>query len=235
MTRAWFGVLVVLSTATAVTLLSAAEPALTSANPASVGLSLDRLQIIGKAVRAEIDQGAIPGAVVAIARKGKLVYYESFGLLDRDKNLPMRKDAILGIASMTKPLTATGALMSVEEGRMLLNDPVGRYLPQLAAMRVATESGTEPARKQATLQDLMRHTAGLTYGNVTGSELSKRYAAEFAKLNAMKPTEFIERLSKLPLHYHPGTRWDYGLGHEVMGVVIESLTKRRLGEYLADQ
>ena len=232
MTTTWPGLLIVLST---VTLLSAAEPVITPTSPPDVGLSSERLEMIGRAVRSEIDQGAIPGAVVAIARKGKLAYYESFGFLDKDKNIVMRRDAIFGVASMTKPFTATGALMLVEEGRMLLNDPVGSYLPHLAGMRVATESGTEPARKQATLQDLMRHTAGLSYGSATGSELAKRYAAEFAKLNAMKPTEFVDRLGKLPLHYQPGSRWEYGLGHEVMGVVIESLTKQRLGDYLAER
>jgi CubicO group peptidase (beta-lactamase class C family) len=196
--------------------------------------------MIAGAVRSEIDQGAIPGAVVAVARRGRLAYYESFGFLDKDKSLPMRKDAIFVVASMTKPFTATGALMLVEEGRMLLNDPVGKYLPSLATMRVANELGTEPVRKQATLQDLMRHTAGLSYGSPTGSELAKRYAAELSpggpdSLKAMKPADFIERLSKLPLHYQPGSRWDYGFGHEVIGVVIESLTKKRLGDYLAER
>lgn len=231
-TRTWLALFIVSSVAI---FLSAAEPALAPTNPGSVGLSAERLQMIARAVRSEIDQGAIPRAVVAVARKGKLAYYESFGFLDKDKNLPMRKDAIFAVASMTKPFTATGALMLVEEGRILLNDPVGRCLPKLTAMRVATDSGTEPARKQATLQDLMRHTAGLTYGSATGSELSKRYAAEFTRLSSMKPAEFIERLSKLPLHCQPGSRWDYGLGHEVMGVVIESLTKQRLGDYLEER
>ena len=217
----------------AAALVSAVEPALTPTDPASAGVSAERLQMIARAVRSEIDQGAIPGAVVAVARKGKLVYFESFGFLDKDKNLPMRNDAIFEIASMTKPLTAVGALMLVEEGRMFLNDPVGRYLPGLADLRVATESGSEPARRQPTLQDLMRHTAGFTYGNATGSELSKRYSE--LEQGAPAPAEFIARLSKLPLQYQPGARWDYGLGHEVVGVVIESVSKKRLAEYLAER
>jgi CubicO group peptidase (beta-lactamase class C family) len=229
-TRTWLALLIL---PLAATLLSAVEEALTPTNPSSVGLSAARLQMIARAVRAEIDEGAIPGAVVAIARKGKLAYFESFGFLDNDKAVPMRKDAIFALASMTKPFTATGALMLVEEGRILLNEPVGRYLPLLSSMQVATESGTEPARKPPTLQDLMRHTAGLTYGTTTGNELSKRYAE--LEQGAPKPAEFIERLSKLPLQYQPGSRWDYGLGHEVMGVVIESVTKQRLGDFLAER
>ena len=107
----------------------------------------------------------MPGAVVAIARKGKLVYYEAFGFLNKTAGTPMPKDAIFPIASMTKPLTTVGALMLVEEGRLLLNDPIGEYLPQLgkmsvAVMRPGTAMGTEAARRQPTIQDLMRHTAG---------------------------------------------------------------------------
>ena len=122
----------------------------------------------------------MPGAVVAIARKGKLVYYEAFGFLNKTAGTPMPKDAIFPIASMTKPLTTVGALMLVEEGRLLLNDPVGEYLPQLgrmsvAVMRPGTATGTEAARRQPTIQDLMRHTAGVTYGNRGTSELYKMY------------------------------------------------------------
>jgi CubicO group peptidase (beta-lactamase class C family) len=230
MKRTGLGLLITLAAAAVV---SAAQFAQAPTDPASAGVSAERLQMIARAVRSEIDQGAIPGAVVAVARKGKLVYFESFGFLDKEKSLPMRKDAIFPIASMTKPLTAVGALMLVEEGRVLLNDPVGRYLPALATMRVATESGTESARRQPTLQDLMRHTAGLTYGSATGSDLSKRYSQ--LEEGAPAPSEFIARLSKLPLQYQPGARWDYGLGHEVMGVVIESVAKKRLGDYLAER
>src|SRR6266404_2510255 len=142
---------------------------LAAAKPDDAGMSSQRLERIGPVLRAEIDKGTMPGAVVAVARKGKLVYYEAFGYADKAKNVPMPKDAIFTIASMTKPLTTTGALMLCEEGRLLLNDPVGKYLPQLDNMQVARLSpdgrilGTEPPRRKPTLQDLMRHTAGLTY------------------------------------------------------------------------
>jgi CubicO group peptidase (beta-lactamase class C family) len=221
-----------------VLLLAAFAPArgegeIVPASSATVGMSAGRLEKIGTAIRAEIEAGTIPGAVVAVSRKGKLVYYESFGFLDKTKGIAMPKDAIFPIASMTKPRTATAAVMLMEEGRMYLGDAVSRYLPQLAAMRVATELGTEPARRQPTLQDLLRHTAGLTYGNAGSSELHRRYS-ELTPAERT-PAEFIERLAQLPLHYHPGTRWDYGLGHEVMGVIIESLTKQRLGDTLGER
>jgi CubicO group peptidase (beta-lactamase class C family) len=228
--RPW---LVVLLAAALAAAPAASQQPLAPVDSTAAGFSANRLQRVGAALRSEIDRGAIPGAVVAIAGKGRLVYHEAFGALDTNRNVPMPKDAIFAIASMTKPLTAVGALMLVEEGRLALSDPVGRYLPALADMRVATEYGTEPARRPPHLQDLLRHTAGLTYGSAAGSELLKRYA----ELTAGNPKadEFIGRLGKLPLHYQPGTRWDYGIGHEVMGVVIETLTGQRLGDFLAER
>src|SRR5690349_3312442 len=123
-----------LMTATATTW--AADP-LPRAKPESVGLSSAKLERIGATLRADVEKGRIPGAVVAIARKGKLAYLEAFGYMDKAAGKPMTTDAIFSIASMTKPMTTVGALTLVEEGRVLLNDPVGRYLPPLAKMQVA--------------------------------------------------------------------------------------------------
>jgi len=207
--------------------------ALDAAGPATVGVSAERLEQIGSALRAEVAQGAIPGAVVAIARRGRLVYHEAFGVLDQAAGTPMPRDAIFPIASLTKPLTAVGALMLVEGGRMLLEDPVEKFLPQLAGRQVAAGSRVEPARRPPTLQDLMRHTAGLTSGTATGSELERQY---FELAGTDRPSaDWLERLSRLPLHYHPGTRWDYGQGFEVVGIMIETLTKRRLADYQAER
>ncbi len=114
----------------------AADP-LPRAKPESVGMSSERLARIGQVLREDIDKGRIPGAVVAIARKGKLVYYEAFGYADKEVGTKMTKDAIFNIASMTKPMAAAGALMLYEDGRVMIDDPVSKYLPQLAKMRVA--------------------------------------------------------------------------------------------------
>ncbi len=211
---------------------AAAGSALDVAAPAEAGMSAARLELIGSALRAEIAQGAIPGAVVAIARRGKLVYHEAFGTVDPAAGTPMPKDAIFPIASLTKPLTTVGALMLVEAGRMVLEDPVERYLPPLANRLVATSNGTEPARRQPNVQDLMRHTAGLTNGIATGNELERQYH----ELTATDRTsaDLIERLGRLPLQYQPGTRWDYGLGFDVLGAVVEQITQRRLADYQAE-
>jgi CubicO group peptidase (beta-lactamase class C family) len=218
----------------------AAEP-LPPATPESGGLSSQRLEQIGVALRAEIAQKMLPGAVVAIARKGKLVYYEAFGKLGDTAGSPMPRNAIFPIASMTKVLTAVGVLQLAERGQLSLSAPIGIYLPQLRARVVVTTNGTEPARRQPSLQDLLRHTAGMTYGfealglrtNVWDAALARRYnelcASRFGGLSA---SEFLAKLGALPLQYQPGARWEYGFGADVAGLAIEAMTKQRLGQYL---
>jgi len=206
------------------------DPLLT-AKPEDVGLSSARLDRLAQALRGDVDHGRMPGAVIAITRKGKLAYYESFGFLDTVAGTPMPKDAIFALASMTKPMTAVAALMLAERGELLLNDPIGNYLPALKDMKVATTTGTEPARRQPTLQDMMRHTAGVTYGNQGTTELHKRYPSGNVS-DTMTGSQFLETLGRLPLHYQPGTMWDYSFGLEVTGLAVESVTKQRLGDFL---
>ena len=204
---------------------------LPTAKPEDVGLSSVRLERIAQVLRGEIDHGRMPGAVIAISRKGKLAYYESFGFLDKAAGTPMPKDAIFALASMTKPMAAVAALMLVETNDLLLNDPIGNYLPALKDMKVATATGTEPARRQPTLQDMMRHTAGVTYGIQGTTDLHKRYPSGNVS-DTMSGPQFLETLGKLPLHYQPGTRWDYSFGLEVTGLAVEVVTKQRLGDFL---
>jgi len=206
------------------------EP-LPTAKPEDVGLSSARLDRLAQVLRADVDQGRMPGAVIAITRKGKLAYYESFGFIDKAAGTPMTKDAIFALASMTKPMTAVAALMLAERGELLLNDPIGNYLPALKDMKVATPTGTEPARRPPTLQDMMRHTAGVTYGNQGTTELHKRYPSGNVS-DTMTGSQFLETLGKLPLHYQPGTMWDYSFGLEVTGLAVEAVTKQRLGDFL---
>lgn len=210
----------------------AVGPALEPVDPAAVGLSADRLQRISSALRSEVARGTIPGAVVAVARRGRVVFHEGCGFLDPAAGIPMPKDAIFPIASLTKPLTAVGALMLVETGRLLLEDPVDRYLPQLGARRVAAPAGTEAARRPPTIQDLMRHTAGLPFGTVGGTDLERQYFALTA--SDRTAAEFLAQLASLPLCHQPGTRWDYGLGFDVLGTIMESLVGRRLGDYQSE-
>jgi CubicO group peptidase (beta-lactamase class C family) len=214
----------------------AAGASLPIAKPEAVGMSSARLARVGTALKTEIDGGLYPGAVVAIVRRGKLVYYEAFGSVDKTSGKPMPKDAIFTIASMTKPLTATGALMLIEEGRLLLNDPVGKYLPQLDNVMVVTPTGAEPVHRKPTIQDLMRHTAGFTYGNRGTSQLYRNYPQSSNEAaDSMTSDAFLKTLGSLPLFYQPGTHWDYSFGMDLAGLTIEAVTKQKLSDYLRER
>jgi len=143
-------------------------------HPEDVGFSSERLQRLTSAFQTDVDKGTIPGAVVLIARNGKVAYLEAFGFQDREKKIPMSTDAIFRIASMSKPLTSVAVMMLVEEGKIQLEDQVSVYLPEFKNLQVGVEKvnadtgkpelSLEPARRQMTIQDLLRHTSGLTYG-----------------------------------------------------------------------
>ena len=223
--------------AVAIALPALAADPLPRATPESVGMSSERLARIGAALRADIDKGRIPGAVVAIARKGKLVYFEAFGYLDKAAGTKMTTDAIFNIASMTKPMVTAGALMLYEEGRLPIDDPLSNYLPQFAKMRVAVMSpdnsaiiDTVPAARQITIQDLMRHTSGIIYGGRGTTAVHKLYPASSSSVAS--GAELLAKLSAAPLMYQPGTVWDYGFSIDLVGLVVERISGQSLGQYL---
>ena len=235
--RSLFLALIALSFALPV---AAADP-LSRAEPETVGMSSARLARIGEVLRADIERGRIPGAVLAIARKGKIVYFEAFGYRDKAAGVPMTTDTIFNIASMTKPMVTVGALQLYEQGRVLIDDPVSKYLPQFANMQVARMDAAEqaildtaPAARQITIQDLMRHTSGIIYGGRGSTAVHKLYPASSAAVISMTSAEFLDKLGSLPLMYQPGTVWDYGFSTDVLGLVVESITNQRLGQYLQE-
>lgn len=217
----------------------AADP-LPRARPESVGISSARLARVGEVLRADIEAGRMPGAVLAIARKGKLVYFEAFGYRDKAANAPMTTDTIFPIASMTKPMVTVGALELYEQGRLLMDDPLAKYLPQFADMKVAkmddsrqTILETVPAARKITIQDLMRHTSGIVYGGRGATAVHKLVpeSSASAASNLTGP-EFIDKLAGAPLLWQPGTVWDYGFSIDLLGLVVESVSKQQLGAYL---
>jgi CubicO group peptidase (beta-lactamase class C family) len=216
-----------------------ADDPLPRGKPEEVGLSSERLARIGAVLKADIDAGRIPGAVIAIARRGKLVALDAYGWRDKAGGVAMTTDSIFNIASMTKPMTTVGALMLYEQGKILIDDPLSKYFPKFANMRVAArEAGeptadTVPANRQITIQDLMRHTSGLIYGGRGSSVVHKMYPAGSvdAARNYDGPA-FLDKLASLPLLHQPATVWDYGFGLDVLGLMIESITKQTLGQYL---
>jgi CubicO group peptidase (beta-lactamase class C family) len=220
-----------------------ADP-LPRAKPEQVGMSSERLGRIGEALRADVEKGRLPGAVVAVARKGKLVYYQSFGYLDKDAGTKMHNDAIFSIASMTKPIVAVGALTLLERGQLAIDEPVGTYLPPLSKMQVAVlksnDGGpgfdTVAAQRPVTIQDLMRHTSGINYGGRGATAVHKLYPASSSTVGTgMTGKEFVDKLGSLPLLHQPGSTWDYGFGLDVLGVVIERVSGQPLGQYLEAQ
>ena len=224
---------------------------LTAVAPEKVGLSAERLGRIGKALNAEIEQGRLPGAVVLIARKGQIAYFESFGFQDKSTGKPMSKDAIFRVYSMTKPWVTVAAMALVEEGRMQLTDPVSKFLPAFKGLQVAVPrtdpvSGRlsyamVPAEREPTIQDLLRHTSGLAYDFVT-SNVPAKEALVKAGLSALDPgfrdvsaAEQIERLAKAPLAYQPGTAWEYSLATDLLGRVVEAVSGARLSHVLEER
>ena len=209
--------------------------------PEQVGLSGERLGQLSGMLKAEIDKGAIPGATLLVARHGRLAWFEAMGVLDPAGRAPMTKDAIFRIYSMSKPVTSLAAMMLVEDGRIALGDPVSKYLPQLGGLKVGVEKPgaggptleLEPARREMTIQDLLRHTSGLTYG-IFGTGLVKKAYLD-AKVWEDYPSnaELVDRLARLPLMHQPGTTWEYSHSTDVLGRVVEVVSRRTLGEFMS--
>jgi CubicO group peptidase (beta-lactamase class C family) len=218
------------------------QPPLPRAAPQDLGFAPDRLPRIAAALQGEVKRNALPGAVLMIARRGKLAYSETFGYLDPAAQTPMPADALFSIASMTKPLVTVGALMLCEEGRMAVNQPVRHYLPQLTGMRVnpplcdgAAGAPTEAAVREMTIEDLMRHTAGLSYGRGEKA-IYKRYPmSSDAASTRWNGNEFLAQLATLPLHYQPGSNWEYSLGLDVLGLAVEAVAGMPLSRFLDER
>lgn len=223
----------------ATTAALAADP-LPRAKPEDAGFSSERWARIGNVLKADIDAGRIPGAVIAIARRGKLVMFEAYGWRDKAANVAMTTDTIFNIASMTKPMTTVGALMLYEQGKLLIDDPLAKYFPKFASMRVAARDAngeptpdTVPANRPVTIQDLMRHTSGLVYGGRGNTLVHKMYPAGSGDAaREYDGPAFMDKLASLPLLYQPATVWDYGFGLDVLGLTIEKISGQSLGTYL---
>ena len=204
--------------------------------PLSVAANLSRakLERVGDYVRNEMATGNIPGAVILIQQHGHPVYFESFGARDVASKLPMTADSIFRLYSMSKPVTSVAAMMLVEDGKLRLDDPVSKYIPDFADVKVGVEKRGEPAlaleplKRPITIEDLLRHTSGLTYGFYGDSAVRKLYANSDLFDGDFDNARFVERIAKLPLAEQPGTRWDYGHSTDVLGRVIEVISGQSL-------
>ena len=228
-----------------------AQP-LPQASPESVGMSSERLQKITAALQGEVRDKKLPGAVVMVARKGKLVYSQAVGDVSSGGGA-MKMDSIFRIYSMTKPLVSTALMMLVEDGKVQLTDPVSKFLPSFKSPMVSVPTldpvfhGVSfklmPANREPTIQDLLRHTSGIAYGELTRNTLVRE---AYIKASVYKPTldfdarelpgaQQAEQLGKAPLSQQPGTTWEYSLSVDVQGRVVEAVTGKRLGDFLQER
>jgi CubicO group peptidase (beta-lactamase class C family) len=214
--------------------------------PEAQGFSPERLARIAPVMKEEIAKGTLPGAVTLIARNGKVVHFEAHGFLDAAKTKPMGKDAVFRGFSMTKPIVSVAALALIEQGKMSLRDPVSNWFPEFKEMKVLTEVRDErgrtsrvavPAKRPMLVWDLLRHTSGLTYsGTAPFPEIKDAYEkADVESVNSdLSNEEFIKRLAAIPLAYEPGTRWEYGLSTDLLGLVVEKVAGKRLDVHLEE-
>ena len=219
-----------------------------AATPASKGMVSERLARIRPVIQAEIDAKRMPGAVVLIARKGAVVHADAIGFQDPSTGKALKRDSLFRAYSMTKPLVSVLTMMMVEEGQLQLADPVGKFLPTLSSLQVMANPGdasgvTVPAIRQITVQDLLRHTSGLTYAEFTRFP-SMRTAYQQAGLFSadtpslwitLTPEQQIEAFSKAPLQWQPGSTWEYSLSTDMLGRVLEVVGKKPLSVLLDEK
>ena len=234
-----------LATALAVLLCAAvlAGPARLSAEPpvaVQSRFSAEGLKRVGAYLQNEVDAGKIPGAVILIQQHGKAAYYRKLGVRDVATKLPMTDDTIFHLYSMSKPITSVAAMMLVDDGKLALDDPLAKYIPAFADVKVGVakpgEDGKphlvmEPPKRPITIEDLLRHTSGITYGFYGDSLVRKLYAASNIYEGDFDNAQFAERLAKLPLADQPETLWDYGHSTDVLGRVIEVVSGKSLYQF----
>lgn len=212
----------------------------TQSAPESEGFSSERLARIGSVMRTEIDKGTVPGAVTLVARNGNIVHFEAYGHLDPGKTRPMPINALFRMFSMTKPIVSVAAMMLIEQGKLKLSDPITNWIPELKKMQVLEDKRDDennviservPANRPISVHDLLRHTSGFTYtSSAPFPEIRDAYSrADIESVDTeVSPDEFVRRLGRIPLAWQPGTRWEYSISIDVLGVLLERLAGRRL-------
>jgi CubicO group peptidase (beta-lactamase class C family) len=219
----------------------AAGPLLTT-KPEKVGLSPERLARIDRLMESYVEEGSLPGALGMIARRGRIAYFETWGMRDREAGAPMTPDTIFRVYSMTKPITSVAVMILFEEGHFRLKDPIGRFIPELADLEVMKESKdaktggttvtTFKSKRQITIQDLLRHTAGLTYGFFGNTTVDRMYREAEILRRDETLAELVARLGELPLLYEPGTTWHYSVADDVLGRLVEVVSGMAFDQFL---
>ena len=230
--------------ALAIAIPAAAQGIPKAQSPEEVGFVTTRLKRLSDRIEEGVKNNELPGAVVLIARNGKIVMFDAFGFRDKEAKAPMKTDAIFRIASMTKPITTVAAMILMEEGKLSLADPVSKYIPAFGNTKVSVqkknadgtvEMALEPQFRPMTIQDLMRHTSGLTYGAAGSNPVKQSYLDMKVMVPDQTNAQMVEKLSKLALLYQPGTHWEYSMSTDVLGRVIEVASGMTLDKFIEER
>lgn len=235
MRMAFLAILLCLST-----VALAQAQSLPSAKPEQVGLSTERLNKVTAMLKADVEKGVIPGAILLVARHGKIAWFDTVGTCNPETKAPMTRDSIFRIYSMSKPITSVAAMVLFEDGKFNLSEPVSKYIPQLGGLKVGVEKSDAdgkatlelvPAQRNMTIQDLFRHTSGLTYGFFGNTLVKKMYVDTKVWNDYPSNAELVDRLAKLPLASQPGTVWDYSHSTDVLGRLVEVISGQSLYQF----
>ncbi len=214
-------------------------PALPDAKPESLGLSPIRLQRMSDAFKRDIDKGTIPGVTMMVARRGRIGWFEALGRQSPEAAAPMAHNTLFRVFSMTKPIVSVGIMMLLEDGHFLLNDPVAKYIPEFANQKVGVDNNGKldlvPPRRPMTIQDLLRHTSGITYDHTGNSLVQQLYQQSRLRSRKITKAEHAAIVAGLPLICQPGAEWNYSRSTDILGRLIEVVTGQTLGTFLAER
>lgn len=208
---------------------------LPTSTPEAEGMSAEKLTKVGEIMNGFIKDKKIAGGIVLIARNGKLVFQETYGLRDLDGKRPVERDTIFRIYSMSKAITSAAALILVDEGQLDLDAPVAKYLPELAETKVAEGDTERPAKSPVTVKDLFLHTSGITYGNPAGSATEKLFEATDVLDKQSDLALMSTKLSQIPLEFDPGSKWKYGASIDVLGYLVQRVSGQPLDVFLHER
>ncbi|MBR1213324.1 serine hydrolase domain-containing protein [Bradyrhizobium sp. JYMT SZCCT0180] len=214
-------------------------PSLPHAKPEQIGLSTARLQRMSDAFKREVDKGTLPGATVLVARRGQIGWFDAIGRQAPASSAPMAKDSIFRIFSMTKPIVSIGIMMLIEDGHFLLSDPVAKFIPEFAGQKVGVEHNGQlelvPLKRQMTVQDLLRHTSGITYDHTGNGLVQQLYQQSRLRSRKITNAEHAVMVASMPLICQPGAEWNYSRSTDILGRIIEVVSGKSLGAFLTER
>ena len=214
-------------------------PPLPQAKPESLGLSSVRLQRMSDAFKRDIDKGTTPGVTIMVARRGQIGWFDALGRQNPAASTPMAHNSIFRIFSMTKPIVSVGVMMLLEEGHLLLNDPIEKYIPEFSNQKVGVENNGKldlaPLTRAITIQDLLRHTSGITYDHTGNGMVQQLYRQSRLRSRKITNSEHAALVASMPLMCQPGTEWNYSRSTDILGRLIEVVSGKTLGAFLTER